>query len=162
MSHEPLDIRNKIEEFATQICKKPFLGLVFHVPEIWARPNLCYLNVMEKVNKSGGKEVYGWTFNFRKSNVGHYLFATHHCIWGSPDGNPIDITPFNEEPKHHPITQDGSVLFLIDDTAMPLIKGDVIAPLPLRFFAIEDNQEIKEYVAKLNSDESDKYKMLGF
>jgi hypothetical protein len=47
--------------------------------------------------------------------------------------------------------QDGSVLFLIDGTADPVVvTADVIISPPLRFFAVGDAPAVVDYVASLN------------
>jgi hypothetical protein len=144
---------NEIEAIATKIGSGP-LGLVYHQPEAWARPTCCFDNAWKKVELSGGRTRYGWTFHSRiKDGVGEYIFVTHHAVWNPPDGRLIDVTPFHQDPRHHPLLIDGSVLFLVDDKAEPVVKGAVIAPLPLRYFPRGDNEKIVKYVEEMNDKE---------
>jgi hypothetical protein len=131
-------------------------GLVYHEPEPWAQPRACFANVWHKVEVSGGRHRYGWTFHPRtRPGVGEYIFLTRHAVWNHRDGRLIDVTPFHEDKLHHPLMIDGSVLFLVDDSAEPVVKGQVTAPLPLRYFALGDCREINEYVSELNRKEQE-------
>ncbi|MCK1721254.1 hypothetical protein [Bradyrhizobium sp. 141] len=42
-----------------------------------------------------------------------------------------------------------------DDTADPVVVQGQPIPLPLRFFAVDDNRELKAYVAELNRKEQE-------
>lgn len=124
-------------------------------PEAWAVPRNCFENSTEKVRRDGGAVRYGWTFHYRISpGIGEYLFVTHHAVWHSPDGSLHDVTPFPEGEKHCPITQDDSVLFLVDDTAKPVTTEFLIAPLPLRFFPVSGDPPLVEYVEFLQQKET--------
>ena len=49
----------------------------------------CSVNVCHCVRERGGKAVNGWQiFELR-----HVTSLSFHCIWESPDGELIDITP---------------------------------------------------------------------
>lgn len=144
---------DEIEAIAATISSDP-LGLVHHQPEAWARPRCCFDNVWKKVKLSGGRTRYGWTFHARiKEGTGEYIFITHHAVWNSRDGRLIDVTPFHEDPTHHPLLIGGSVLFLVDNKAEPVVKGAVIAPLPLRYFPRGDDEGIAKYVQEMNDKE---------
>ena len=53
-------------------------------------PELNYWhNCKHKVNKSGGKIIYGWAIFFA---AGVYQ-AQHHAVWECPKGNLLDVTP---------------------------------------------------------------------
>lgn len=88
-----------------------------------------------------------------KEGVGDYIFVTHHAIWCRQDGQLVDVTPFHEDIKHHPLTQDGDVLFLVDMKAQPSVMGVITAPLPLRYFARSGGDSIEEYVREMNERE---------
>ena len=143
----------EIDAIAVKISRGP-LGLVCHQPEAWARPKCCFSNVWRKVELSGGRTRYGWTFHSRiNAGAGEYIFVTHHAVWNPPDGRLIDVTPFHEDPQHHPLLIDGNVLFLVDDKAKPVVKGAVTAPLPLRYFPRGDDEKIAKYVEEMNDKE---------
>jgi hypothetical protein len=143
----------EINAIAKQISTGP-LGLAYHQPESWAEVANCFANSWRKVELSGGRTIYGWTFHSRmKEGVGDYIFVTHHAVWCRPDGRLVDVTPFHDDPKHHPLTQDGSVLFLVDFKAEPVVRGAVTAPLALRYFARTPSTEIEEYVRQMNEKE---------
>ena len=76
---------------------------------------------MEKVKQDGGTGRFGWTFHLRIApSLGAYLFVTHHAVWHAPDGRLVDVTPFHHDLRHHPLTENGDVLFLVDDAAQPV------------------------------------------
>jgi hypothetical protein len=151
----PTDPHDGIKAFAATISRQP-LGLVLHHPEEWAQATHCFENVWEKVRRSGGRDRFGWTFNYRIApSTGGYLFATHHAVWHAPDGKLIDVTPYHQDPKHHPIAENGSTLFLVDDAARPVVVANLVGPLPLRYFALGDGEELTAYVAKLGQLEQE-------
>lgn len=74
----------------------------------------CLLNVFEQVTTHGGAERQGWAIWYIP---GVWVEAEYHCIWLSPDGRLIDITP----------KKDGetSILFLPTERA-PCVPGDFL------------------------------------
>lgn len=156
-ANAPIDSAESIRRFVAEIGGEQ-LGLAHHRPERWAKPTCCIENVQKKVERDGGDGIFGWTFHDRfAEGVGHYLFATHHAVWHSPDdGSLIDVTPFHEDRKHHPFTQKGSVLFLVHRSALPVQRGKIIASLPLKFFAVTQSEEMRAYIAQLTSAEAEK------
>ena len=143
-----------LKRFASTISQES-LGLVNHAPESWAQPMQCLQNVLQKVSRDGGREIYGWVFLPRFSpQYGSYLIATHHAVWsavGSTGGG--DITPFHENPKHRPYSPRGGVLFLLDDAAKPKKIGHAMAPLASRFFPATDDPKLVAYIESLRSNE---------
>lgn len=155
-----MDPNEGMERFAATISKQQ-MGLVKYRPEPSAQPTQCFANVMEKVRRDGGRGQTGWTFHYRiRPNVGGYLFVTHHAVWYAPDGQLFDVTPFTEDEKHHPHTADGDVLFLVDDAAAPVSSGNMLIPLPLRFFPLEDSAELVSYVEGLNRRDREQFEKL--
>lgn len=150
-----------IKEFAATISRQP-IGLAYHRPEPWASVLCCFANAAEKVRREGrGMVRYGWTFHYRVAEgKGGYLFATHHAVWNLPEGWLVDVTPFHEDPKHHPHTHGGDVLFLVDDAAHPVIIGGEMTALPLRYFALGDDPRLLEYVDGLRREEERKCREL--
>lgn len=135
------------------------IGLAYHRPEPWARVRRCFENSAEKVRREGcGHIRFGWAFHHRTAEgKGEYLFAMHHAVWNTPEGWLVDVTPFHEEPWHHPMTApDGSVIFLVDDEAIPVVTDSVLAPLPLRYFALGDDPRLRDYVDGLRREEERK------
>jgi hypothetical protein len=156
-----IDPHEGIKAFAATISRQQ-LGLAYHRPEPWARVLCCFANAAEKVRREGdGVVLYGWTFHYRVAEGrGGYLFATHHAVWKAPKGWLIDVTPFHEDPKHHPYTQGGDVLFLVDDAARPVVIRGEITALPLCYFALDDDPRLLEYVDGLRWEEERKCKEL--
>ena len=152
------ELDNAIESFAKTISSQQ-LGLAYHKPDSESLPTNCIENVRQFIAKNGGKVKYGWTFNHRVSTeYGDYLFATHHAVWLAPDGYLIDITPFHAEQKHHPITVEGSVMFLLDDKAQPIKMGKYLIPRPLKYYPIGESKELNEYMETLEMQEAKYYK----
>lgn len=152
-----MDLREGLKAFAAAISRQP-MGLAYHRPEPWAEVRRCFENAEEKVRREGrGMVRFGWAFHHRVAeSKGEYLFAMHHAVWNSPEGWLVDVTPFHEDPNHHPITQGGSVLFLVDDAATPVVTDRVTAPLPLRYFALGDDRRLRDYVEELRREEERK------
>jgi hypothetical protein len=146
-----------IKVFSRTIAPEPILGLVFHRPEASAVPMRCFENVWDKIARDRGTVRYGWTFLYRLAadipGAG-YLMAIHHAVWQPPASTGlIDVTPFHADQKHWPVTQDGSVLFLFDEAAQPVITDKLIAPLPTRYFPLDNDDRLISHVEELKSRE---------
>jgi hypothetical protein len=152
-----IDPNEALKVFAVTISSQP-MGLAYHRPEPWAGVLRCFANAAEKVRRERrGKVCYGWTFHDRiAEGKGIYLFATHHAVWRAPEGWLVDVTPFHEDPNHHPHGWDGSVLFLMDDAALPVVIDGEMTALPLRYFAVGDDLRLVEYVDGLRREEERK------
>jgi len=150
----PQEALSKIQQFAAEIGSQS-LCQVSHQPKQDANPSRCFQNVSAKIAKDGGNILFGWTFIYRiNSEHGGYLIATHHAIWCAIDNKLIDVTPFTDDPKHHPITTlSNDVLFLVDELAQPFDNGIIVAPLPLKFFPLSDNTNLEAYLTKLSKEE---------
>jgi len=59
-------------------------------PEADANSQDCFINVENKVKKSGGKIQYGWAIWYVP---GLLMEAEFHSVWLSPEGNYIDVSP---------------------------------------------------------------------
>jgi hypothetical protein len=138
------------------ITSRQSLGLVHHRPERWAQPAGCIENVARKVTMDGGRAQYGWTFHHRFVETipgPGYLFLTHHAVWQAPTGEQVNVTPYPVL-RHFPLPRPGAhILFLVDDSAMPIVTEQLIAPLALRFFAITQEAAIVAHVNRLNETE---------
>jgi hypothetical protein len=150
-------IKAKVSTIAPTVSRQQ-LGLVHHRPEAWAEATHCFENVGRKIAQDGGRAQFGWTFHHRyveRIPGPGYLFLTHHAVWHSPNGQMIDVTPY-PDPKHHPLAPGGNILFLLDDKAVPVRTEKLIAPLPLRFFALGEASELAAHVTRLNDEEQEK------
>ena len=144
--------RADINRIARSISTGP-MGLAHHRPQHWASPHHCYNNAMGMVSREGGRVRCGWTFHVRtKPGVGDYVVCTPHAVWHNPrDLSLVDVTP-HPNPFHAPEMQDGSVVFLVNKAAEPVVVTDnVILSPALRFFAVGDSLALAEYVAELNA-----------
>jgi len=154
----PVDIHKALTTFAETISDQK-IGLVLYRPQESAGVAQCFANVARQVRGVGGRARYGWMFQYRVvpgvSDQG-YLIAIHHAVWNSPGGSLIDVTPFHSDSKHHPLTEKGSVIFLIDFDALPFQFGEQLAPLPSRFFPLDSDERLVAHVKKLVVDEEDK------
>jgi hypothetical protein len=147
------EIVGKIQQFSTEISSQQIYQ-ASHQPEQDARPSCCFQNVWAKISKDGGNILFGWIFHYRiNPEYGGYLIATHHAVWCTPDNLLTDVTPFTEDPKHHPITLQNHIIFLVDELAQPFDNGAVIAPLALKFFPLGDDPNLKAYLTKLAEEE---------
>lgn len=148
----------RIEAVAPTISHQE-LGLVYHRPEQWAEPSQCFENAARKVRQDSGRTQFGWTFHHRLVEAfcgPGYLFATHHAVWHAPDGRLVNVTPYPDA-KHYPLPRPGGdILFLVDDKAQPIVTDKLVAPLPLRFFPLSDEDGLVAYVKQLNDDEQEK------
>jgi hypothetical protein len=80
--------------------------------------------------------------------------ASNHAVWGAPDGKVIDVTPHLIEGKPHPLTDEaGDVLFLMDETAIPVRLGLAVGPQPSTYHALSGDPELLRYVEDLNRRE---------
>lgn len=151
-----------INAVARQVSKQP-MGLALHKPESWAEATNCFRNVERKVAESRGRAQFGWTIHHRLAEkiegLPLYLYLTHHAVWISPDGKLIDVTPY-PNPRHKPVGQGDDPIFPIDDHAQPVPVGSQSAPLPLRFFAVDDSEELKAYIEHLNQREQEACRQL--
>lgn len=53
------------------------------------------------------------------------------------------------------------MLFLVDDAARPVVTDQGIYSLPLRYFALGDNERLREYVDELGREEERKCRELN-
>ena len=137
---------------------KQQIGLVHQLPEGESQTARCFENVSRKVNSSGGRTQYGWTFHHRFVEAipgPGYLYITHHAVWNAPDGRLLDVSPY-PDPKHRPLSEGNSTIFLVDDKATPVQTESLVAPRPLQFFALSNDQQLVTYVNQLNFKEQER------
>lgn len=153
-------VEDAIQRFAKQIGSE-YVGLVKHAAESWAQPMMCIGNVQKKVARKGGRSIFGWHFIVRvNEEYGSYLLATHNAVWLCPEGTLLDVTPFNAEQKHRPITESGCILFLVDSNADPIEQAHSVLPLPSRFLALTDTPEMHSYLSNLALDEERQHRAI--
>lgn len=160
-SHSAYEKRH-IEEFAATISKQP-LGLARYLPEVWGQPTQCFENVWHKVLRDGGQVWFGWMFHHRVvANIPGpgYLIAVHHAVWHEPEGHLIDVTPFYSEPKHHPISPGGDVLFLVDDSATPITREKFVGPRPSQFYPLSADERLLTHVQQLVRNEEQRLRQI--
>ncbi|ACK82471.1 hypothetical protein [Methylorubrum extorquens] len=82
----------------------------------------CYYTVQARVNHAGGESVNGWMI---ETVPGVYIQMMHHCIWKTPEGRLIDLTPAQlDNDTRESVTTfvpDGSIV--PDTTWPPLIAN---------------------------------------
>ncbi|MCR4376526.1 MAG: SEC-C metal-binding domain-containing protein [Rhodospirillales bacterium] len=61
-----------------------------------------------KVAQDGGKELNGWQL-WTWPKV--FIEAEHHCVWKSPEGNLIDVTPKENGEKRIAFLPDPAVMY---------------------------------------------------
>ncbi len=110
-------------------------------PENYCLPLDCYGNVNKKIKKDGGKSVMGWAI-WRYGNI--MIEGEAHCIWKSPEGLLVDITPHQETDKE--------ILFLSDEDLK--YEGYQIDNVRL---PLTDSRLVKEYI----SLHEDLYKLIA-
>jgi hypothetical protein len=146
----------RIQLIAPGISSGPLAGARYS-PEAAASPTQCFSNAQGKAQESGGGVLYGWMFHHREATAlpgQGYVLAVNHAVWHAPDKKLIDVTPFHDNPHHHPIVVNGdAVLFLIDSTAEPLRSDHAGLALPSWLFPLTDGEAIAAYVAELTSKE---------
>lgn len=150
------DLQASLEAFARTLARGP-LGFARYAPQPWAKPNECFANARRQAAEQGGRAVFGWMFHHRLvSNISDaaYLIAVHHAVWRPRGGGEmVDVTPFNEEPRHRPIAPQGEVVFLVDPQAHPLVARRLVGPRPSRFQPLGDDPRLAALVAELQAAE---------
>ena len=86
-----------------------------------AEPLMCSDNVDKRIRAMGGKPVFGWS-------VTHDLFCdtwVNHCVWESPDGELVDVTPVFESATNNyaVIGWNETTEFVRDDEATFVERG---------------------------------------
>jgi hypothetical protein len=142
----------ELQKFAAMISAEP-LGLAHYRPEPWALNGYCIANVWKKVELSGGRAIFGWTFQIKTRPEGEYLVATHHSVWCNPKGELVDVTRLHEIENNRPLRIDGDVVFQVDRQAQPIQENNKVLPLPLWYHTYSGDDSLAQYVAKLQRDE---------
>ena len=151
-------LRDALSDFAESLSSGP-IGLARYAPAPGASHTNCLGNALDVAGARGGRVRFGWCFLVRESiDYGPYLVAVHHAVWHDPESlGLIDVTPRHPDPNHHPMTQGGDALFLVDDQAQPYEDPPRLVPLPSRFFAIGDDPSLLSYVRHLQAEEIESY-----
>ncbi|MCI5157955.1 MAG: hypothetical protein D3906_05840 [Candidatus Electrothrix sp. AUS1_2] len=85
--------KNKISQFVLNFCEnisseKPIL--VPLRPVVSEPINECFIVVPEHISSNGGKQKIGWCIHVWRKVL---IEAEFHCVWESPKGELIDISP---------------------------------------------------------------------
>ncbi len=87
-------------------------------PEEWAKQNLCYDNVLEKVTRDGGSIACGYVFYRWSAEI---MDAVPHVIWRDTKGTLIDVTPHDFFRGTYNVGIGDKYLFLVDESAKPVV-----------------------------------------
>jgi hypothetical protein len=98
----PTEISDEIKQFCDEVAHGESPFFVSLLPHRHATINRCHVNVEDFIRMNGGSPVYGWLIWKSKA----LLNAVFHCIWQSPIGQFVDITPQPDGEK--------AILFLPD------------------------------------------------
>jgi len=111
-----------------------------HVTE--AEPACCFVNVENYCEQHGGLPVIGWLVTEEKL----YYELLHHCIWQSPEGNLLDITPqvTTYDADHDAVISWPHIQFLPDPEARLRGEKPNRIPLPTRFIAKVNDSNVKK------------------
>ncbi len=109
--------------------------------EVNGSPNLCYLNVAERVASTGGKAVWGWRC---VPELGGLVESqSGHCVWESPEGCRWEITPLlwtGENGEVGVIRQASK--FIPDDTIRQRYEADPQIGLIRRYRPLRNHPNI--------------------
>jgi hypothetical protein len=75
------------------------------IPEFNAQLDACFINVDQKIRRSGGKLILGWAIWENEFMVE----AEFHGVWNSANGQHIDLTP--------KLNNEARILFVMDPSA---------------------------------------------
>lgn len=92
--------------------------------------NECLTIVPEHITKHGGKQKFGWCIHVWK---GVLVEAEFHCVWETPEGNLVDLTPKKEH---------GDAIIFIPD---PDIKYTGVQIENIRK-PLTNNPDVKEFI----------------
>jgi hypothetical protein len=129
-------------------------------PQAWAACNKCYDNVALMVEDNGGSAVYGWSFvkvsdSDKSFRVDAAMYATHHAVWRSPDGELIDITPYRNpsgEAKGFNLIMHRS--FVVDNRGCENIDDDKWIGFVSRAHCLSKN---KKLIARMSALQQKQY-----
>ncbi len=122
----PKKIEPHVRQFCGSIVKGGLPAFVDVKTEEWPHLLDCYQVVDSKVRKEGGKKIHGWAI-WEWPRV--MIDAEFHCVWESPDGKLVDISPrqfafkkilFLRDPNYE---YEG---FQVDNRRQPLRKDPLI------------------------------------
>ena len=99
----PKTISNDVTALCASIC--PGISPLFIPVQRckWSQRLECFKNVRQMILRNHGVKVLGWAI-WLWENV--MIEAEAHCVWQSPEGKLVDVTPHESE--------DTSILFLPD------------------------------------------------
>jgi hypothetical protein len=136
-------IYKKISSVCEALCPDGSLAIIPIVPGDGCKPNECFANVRRHVEANGGQAQYGWCLDVDPDEP--FVVANNHALWMAPDGSLIDVTPT--------LLPEQVAVFLSDDGAAPIDKGDACWPHPSRAFPLTKNPRSKRLARRVNQQE---------
>lgn len=121
----PKEITPQILEMCRSICQST-LRYIPVMPAAGSLPCECFPNVNGYIDKQGGTAVNGWAI-WQRANV--LIEAEAHCIWASPSGDLIDITPHSHGEQEILFLRDDSLVYnglSIPSVRMPLTSSPLV------------------------------------
>lgn len=100
-------------------------------PHQGCKENYCFENVTDVVTSKGGAVTSGWAI-WKRDNM--YLEAEAHAIWGTSEGNWIDVTPHTPDEKQ--------IVFLPDENVK--YNGTRI---PSHFLTLTGSRNVEQYIS---------------
>ena len=100
------------------------------IKEDFAKVNNCFFNVKEKVEKFGGKIIYGW--EIQRTQI--ICEAQRHAIWLSQEGKLFDITPKLNNQKIAYFVEDKDWIFsgkMVDNVRINVTNNPMVDDLIL-------------------------------
>lgn len=91
------NMKKKIPNYIRAFCKEisDHEPIIIPLRPIAGKPlNECLTIVPEHVSTNGGKQKLGWCIHVWK---GVLVEAEFHCVWETPEGNLVDLTPKREK-----------------------------------------------------------------
>lgn len=122
--------KNKIALFIVNFCKevsgeKP---VVIPLRPLSDKPiNECFTIVPEHIATHGGQQKIGWYILFWRQVL---IEAVFHCVWESPEGKMIDITPKVHKAQNIVFLPDPTKSYAgrqVDNIRKPLVRDENIS-----------------------------------
>lgn len=126
----PIRITPEITAFSREIAPRDAPVYVNVMPGAEAAPGECFFNVLEQVDRVGGKAKYGWII---WEWVGVMLTAEFHAVWETEGSRLRDVTP--------QLDGEERILFLPDAR-----KTYNFAPVPSIRWPLSQHHAVREFI----------------
>lgn len=144
----PTEVNQFVEKVLDKINAEFDPEFVPIIPELYAQPQNCFGNVVEKVKRDGGKAHYGWAI-FQSSII---CEAERHAVWENDDEELIDITPREFGFDKILFVSDNNLVYtgqLIDNARINITKNKLVDD----YIALCETLEyLYTYGTRLNDD----------